>query len=106
MEEKVVLHFGDAMNIIPTLNEPWDLIYLDADKERYPEYYTLLIERLRPGGFLMADNAIWDGKVLDKKKPDRETAGIKKFNEMVLADKRVENLLLPVRDGIMIIRKI
>ncbi len=107
LAEKVVLHIGDAMNIVPTINEPWDLIYLDADKYNYPEYYNMLIGRLRPGGFLLADNALWGGKVIgDSKKMDKDTAGIVKFNEIVQSDERVENLLLPFRDGVMMVRKL
>ncbi|MBN1197791.1 MAG: O-methyltransferase [Bacteroidales bacterium] len=107
LTDAVVLHIGDAMKIIPTLDDTWDLVYLDADKPRYPDYYNLLFPRIRPGGFILADNVLWDGKVLDPpEKWDKDTRGITAFNQLVQLDTRVENLLLPVRDGLMIIRKI
>jgi caffeoyl-CoA O-methyltransferase len=106
LEDRIILHIGDAMKIIPTLNEQWDLIYIDADKPNYLNYYKMLFDHLRPGGFFLADNALWGGKVLQpKKKHDKDTLGIDEFNDFVQNDDRVENVLLPVRDGIMIIRK-
>jgi predicted O-methyltransferase YrrM len=105
IEKKVILHIGEAMKIIPTLDETWDLVYIDADKPNYLNYYDLVIDRVRPGGFILADNTLWDGKVLNPNTRSRDTHGIIDFNEFVLADKRVENLLLPFRDGLMIIRK-
>lgn len=106
LADTVVLHIGDAMNIIPTLEEIWDLVYIDADKSRYPDYYNLVLPRVRPGGFILADNVLWDGKVLDPpERWDKDTKGIAAFNQQVQRDERVENLLLPVRDGLMIIRK-
>jgi predicted O-methyltransferase YrrM len=107
LEDKIILHIGDALEIIPTLKEQWDLIYIDADKPNYLNYYKILFDHLRPGGFFLADNALWGGKVLQpKKKHDKDTLGIIEFNEFVQQDDRVENLLLPIRDGIMIIRKL
>jgi predicted O-methyltransferase YrrM len=106
LEERIILHNGDALQIIPTLNETWDLIYIDADKPNYLNYYRMLFDHLRPGGFFIADNALWGGKVLHpKKKLDKDTLGIVEFNEFVQQDGRVENVLLPVRDGIMLIQK-
>jgi predicted O-methyltransferase YrrM len=105
IEEKVMLHIGDAMKIIPTLDETWDMVYIDADKPNYLNYYHLVFERVRPGGFILADNALWDGKVLDSGTRSKDTLGIIEFNEFVLKDERVENLLLPFRDGLMMIRK-
>ena len=93
------------MNIIPTLDEPWDLVYIDADKPNYLNYYKLVFDHVRPGGFILADNALWDGKVLEPNTRSRDTKGIIEFNEFVLKDNRVENLLLPFRDGMMIVRK-
>lgn len=105
IEKKVVLHIGEAMKIIPTLDETWDLVYIDADKPNYLNYYNLVFDRVRPGGFILADNALWDGKVLDPGIRSSDTRGIIDFNEFVLKDDRVENLLLPFRDGLMIVRK-
>ena len=105
LENKVMLHFGDAMSIIPDLKETWDLVYIDADKPNYPGYYKMVFPRVRPGGWIIADNALWDGKVLDSKTADKETLGIIEFNEFVKNDNRVENILLPFRDGLMLIRK-
>jgi len=106
MEDKVILHLGDAVKVIPELDEEWDLVFLDADKPNYLNYFNRILPRLKPGGFLLADNALWDGKVLlDPQKMDRDTRGIAAFNEAVQNDNRVENLLLPFRDGIMMVRK-
>jgi predicted O-methyltransferase YrrM len=106
IEKKVILHIGEAMKIIPTLDENWDLAYIDADKPNYLNYYNLVFDRVRPGGFILADNALWDGKVLDPGTRSKDTHGIIDFNEFVTKDDRVENLLLPFRDGLMIIRKL
>ncbi len=105
LENKVSLHIGNAMTIIPTLDETWDLVYIDADKPNYLNYYKLVFDRVRPGGFILADNALWDGKVLNPPAHSRDTKGIIDFNEFVLKDERVENLLLPFRDGLMFVRK-
>lgn len=105
-EDRIILHIGEALKIIPTLNESWDLVYIDADKENYLNYYKMLIDRLRPGSFILADNALWDGKVVqERNKMDKETLGIVEFNDFVNRDERVENMILPLRDGIMMIRK-
>ncbi|MCK9203978.1 MAG: O-methyltransferase [Bacteroidales bacterium] len=106
MDNRIHLHIGSAAEIIPTLDETWDLVYLDADKPSCLLYYQMVFERLQPGGFLLADNALWDGKVLaPRDKMNRDARGIDELNEFVMRDDRVENLLLPFRDGIMIIRK-
>jgi len=107
LEKQVILHIGDAMKIIPTLDETWDLVYIDADKPNYLNYYKMVFDRVRTGGFFLTDNAFWDGKVLnDRDRFDKETLGIVEFNEFVQNDPRVENMLLPFRDGIMLIRKL
>lgn len=107
LSDRIILHIGDAMQIIPTLKEQWDLIYIDADKPNYLNYYRMLFDHLRPGGFFLADNALWGGKVLHpKKKLDKDTLGIVEFNDFVQQDDRVENVLLPIRDGIMMVRKL
>jgi predicted O-methyltransferase YrrM len=103
---KVILHFGQAADIIPLLNETWDLVFIDADKPNYLNYFNLVFDKVRNGGIILADNVLWDGKVLNPETRSRDTKGIIEFNEFVLQDDRVENLLLPVRDGLMVIRKI
>lgn len=104
---KVQLHFGDAKEIIPTLDCRFDLVYIDANKREYPEYYSLVIDKVVPGGLILADNVLWDGKILQEPMPqDAQTRGIAAFNDMVAADPRVENFILPVRDGLSIIRKL
>ena len=105
--EKVKLILGDAKEIIPELQGDFDLVYLDADKEHYSHYFNLIIDKVSAGGYILADNVLWYGKVLDStsKKSDRETQAIKDFNQMVHDDSRVENVLIPIRDGIMILRK-
>jgi predicted O-methyltransferase YrrM len=96
---------GDAMELIPTLPEMWDLVFIDADKKNYLNYYDLVIERMNPGGIILADNILWSGKVIDEAAQDRETVLLRKYNERIQADERVENILLPIRDGIMVARK-
>lgn len=107
LEHRIVLHIGQAAEIIPTLDESWDLVFIDADKPGYTEYYEMVMPRLRKGGIIIADNVLWDGKVTgDPAKMDRDTRGIHTFNTMVQNDPRVENVLLPIRDGLMVIRKL
>jgi predicted O-methyltransferase YrrM len=98
-------HIGDAMELIPTLPDMWDLVFIDADKKNYLNYYDLVIERTNPGGIILADNILWSGKVIDEAAQDRETVLLRKYNERIQADERVENILLPIRDGIMVARK-
>jgi len=106
LKDKVIIHFGDALKIIPELEETFDLVFIDAAKEQYTDYYKLAMEKLRNGGFILADNIFWSGKVLDPKAvQDKETQGITAFSRFVQQDNRVENTILPVRDGIMVIRK-
>lgn len=102
---KTRLHIGNALQIIPTLDEQFDLVFIDADKENYISYYDLVVDKVRLGGIILADNVLWSGKVLNEKK-DKDTASIHAFNEKVQHDYRVENILLPIRDGLMIARKI
>lgn len=106
LSEKITRHFGDAREIIPTLDIVFDLVYIDAAKEFYVEFYEMAMERLCSGGFILADNALWYGKVADPAvMNDKDTDAIRKFNFHVQCDLRTENLLLPFRDGIMLIRK-
>ncbi|MEA2042748.1 MAG: O-methyltransferase [Bacteroidota bacterium] len=101
------LHVGKAEDIIPTLNKSFDLIFIDADKRDYLNYYKAAFEKLNIGGFIIADNVFWSGKVFHPTEPnDESTAGIKEFNEFVRKDSRTEQVMLPIRDGISIIRKI
>jgi len=104
---KIKQYIGDALTIIPAINETFDLVFIDADKENYLNYYRLLIDKLKPGGYLLADNVLWSGKVvLSVPANDKETKGIMEFNDFVQNDPRVENVLLPFRDGVMMVRKI
>jgi predicted O-methyltransferase YrrM len=102
---KVSLIIGQAMNVIPTLNTTFDLIFLDADKINYPNYFDLLIEKLDSGGVIVADNVLWDGKVIDPEIQDAETNAIRLFNEKVAQHAAVEQIILPLRDGLSLIRK-
>ncbi len=99
---------GNAKDIVPQLPGPFDLVFIDADKVAYSQYYDLVIDKVRPGGFIIADNVLWSGKVLPKTgtKIDKNTQALLDFNDAVQADARVENVLFPVRDGLMVIRKI
>ena len=103
-KDKIEFILAPAVNIIPNLAETFDLVFIDADKPNYSNYYKLVFDKLRPGGFIIADNVLWSGRVLDEEK-DENTQALSEFNELVLADERVENVLLPIRDGLMIIRK-
>ncbi len=105
MEERICFHVGDAREVIPRLNETFDLVFMDADKRQYMDYYRLVFDRVRPGGMIVADDVLWDGKVVDAGSRDAQTRGISEFNDFVQSDFRVENILLPVRHGLMLIRK-
>ena len=98
---------GNALDVIPELDHIWDLVFIDADKENYSNYFELVIDKVRKGGFIIVDNVLWSGKVVDKiADSDKETLGIVSFNSKVNADHRVENVLFPVRDGLMVLRKL
>ncbi len=103
--DKVQLHFGDAMEVLPGIRETFDLVFMDADKENYLNYYHLVFDKLKKGGIILADNSLWSGKVIDETQNDKETKGIREFNYRVTQDLRVDNVLLTIRDGIMMIRK-
>jgi len=103
-DDRIDYRIGDARKIIPTLTVTLDLVFLDADKENYSLYYDLVVDKLSAGGIILADNVLWSGKVVQPQ-PDKDTNAILKFNEKVNNDPRVENLLLPLRDGVMMIRK-
>lgn len=107
LTSKADIRIGDASAIIKTLDDVFDLAFIDADKENYLNYYRLVKAKVRKGGYILVDNVLWYGKVVEEtEKDDRETEAIKAFNEMVQKDEEVENLLLPVRDGLMLIKKI
>ncbi len=105
MAQKIVLHLGDAAEVVPTLDEVFDLVFLDAGKLDYPAHYEMALAKMRPGGFLLADNVLWDGKVASGNERDETARALRAFNDFVQQDERVENLLLPFRDGLMVVRK-
>ena len=109
LDEKISLHIGDCKETLKrfrTEDRKYDLVYLDANKREYCEYYELIFDMVRPGGIILADNVLWDGKVCQDPLPqDKQTLGIVRFNDMVSADERVESVILPLRDGLNIIRK-
>ncbi|NJN25437.1 MAG: methyltransferase [Cyclobacteriaceae bacterium] len=104
----ITTHYGNALDILPTLDGDFDLIFIDADKVNYCSYYELGLAKLRLGGFMLADNVLWSGKVLMEKdeKIDKDTRAVKDFNELVQNDYRVENVMIPLRDGMSLIQKI
>jgi predicted O-methyltransferase YrrM len=102
--EVIDFRIGDARKIIPTLKETFDMVFIDADKENYSLYFELVIDKIPSGGLILADNVLWSGKVLDEK-PDKDTKAIVEFNKKIQHDLRVENILLPLRDGVMMIRR-
>lgn len=105
--KQIFLHIGDALQVAPTLNMTWDLVFIDAEKEDYMAYYEAVLPAVRKGGFILADNVLWNGKVVQENiGHDRDTQAILTFNDHVQNDNRVRNLLLPFRDGIMIIEKL
>ncbi len=103
---KIDFRLGMATDILPTLSETFDLVFIDADKRNMSVYFDLIFDKLRPGGFVLADNVLWSGKVVESVKPaDLDTVAVLSFNRKIHDDPRVENVLLPVRDGIMMVRK-
>jgi len=107
LKNKIQMHTGHALEIIPELEATFDLVFIDADKENYSQYFDAVLPKLRKGGIIIADNVLWSGKVIDKKalEKDAETKALHAFNEKVHADERVRNLLLPIRDGLMVLIK-
>lgn len=106
LTSKITFHTGDARQIMREMNITFDLVYIDADKRQYAEYYELAVGHLQKNGFILADNALWGGKVINQQETDSMTEGIREFNKMVSADHRTENIVIPVFDGLMLIRKI
>lgn len=105
LQDRIDYRIGDATDIVPQLKENFDLVFIDADKENYTRYFDMVIDRVNLNGVILADNVLWSGKVLQDK-ADKDTRAIIEFNEKVQADERIENVLLPIRDGIMLMRKI
>jgi caffeoyl-CoA O-methyltransferase len=108
LADQIDYRLGNALEIIPTLDGPFDLVFIDADKFNNATYFDLIVDKVRPGGIILADNVLWSGKVLvaDGQKIDKDTKAILDFNDKIQNDPRVENVLLPIRDGIMMARKI
>ena len=102
--DRIEFHLGFATEIIPTLDEKFDLVFIDADKPNYSNYYDLVFDKVRTGGFIIADNVLWSGQVIKEEK-DENTQALHDYNRKILADDRVENMLLPIRDGLMVARK-
>ncbi len=104
--DRIKLHIGDAFDIIPTISETFDMVFIDGDKRNYWEYFELVFDKVSPGGFILADNTLWDGKVLQQPaNNDEQTIGILRFNELVAKDNRIEKVILPLRDGMTILWK-
>lgn len=103
--DKITMHIGDAIDVIPQLGLSFDLAFIDGDKRRYVDYYELVLRNLNPGGYIIADNTLWDGHVLETDTHDQQTLGIQAFNDLVASDTRVEKVILPIRDGLTIIHK-
>lgn len=105
LKDKINYQIGNALDLIPNINETLDLVFIDADKINYSNYYDLVFDKVRPGGFIIADNVLWSGKVVQEKH-DKDTAALHAYNEKVNNDSRVENYLVPIRDGLMVARKL
>ena len=104
---KIKFHIGDAMDIVPQLGLTFDMVFIDADKRRYVDFYEMVMPHLRSGGYILADNTLWDGHVInEQERHEAQTLGIMTFNDRVAADNRVEKVIVPIRDGLTIIRKI
>lgn len=104
--DKIKFYIGDALQLVPQMDIQFDLAFVDGDKRKYIEYYEMVLKKLSPGGYIIADNTLWDGHVLEEPHSnDYQTIGIKKFNDLIANDERVEKVILPLRDGLTIIRK-
>ena len=105
-KNNIVQHLGNALDIISEINTEFQLVFIDADKENYCNYYNLVMEKLSVGGYIIADNVLWSGKILDSNQQDKETQALRSFNQRIQEDNRIENILLPIRDGLMLCRKL
>lgn len=103
--DQVHLHFGEALDSLKKLRGPFDMVFIDADKANYLNYYHIIFDWVPSGGLILADNVLWDGKVIGNQHQDKETRGIREFNDFIKNDTRVENFFLPIRDGLFILRK-
>ena len=104
-KDKIHLHIGDALQLVPQMEGGWDFAFIDADKREYVAYYEMLLPLMHPGGFIVADNTLWYGHVLEEaRESDAQTRGVQAFNDLVASDARVEKVILPLRDGLTIIR--
>jgi predicted O-methyltransferase YrrM len=105
--DKIKFYIGDALELVPTLGVTFDMAFVDGDKRKYIEYYEMVLSHMTPGGYILADNTLWDGHVVETPTPtDQQTRGIMAFNDLVARDPRVERVILPLRDGLTIIRKL
>lgn len=102
---RITLHIGDALTVVPSLPSGWDMVYIDANKRQYTEYFEMVLPLVRQGGFILADNTLWDGKVATGSH-DPQTLGIERFNDAVARDPRVETAIIPLRDGLTLLRKL
>ena len=102
--ERIHLHIGDALEILPTLEGGWDMAFVDANKRNYVEYLDLLLPQMNPGGFILADNTLWSGKVVDPASHDPQTQAIRRFNDYVARHPRLETAIIPLRDGLTLLR--
>jgi len=105
-KEQIDYRIGDAIKIIPQITEQFDIVFIDADKMNYINYYEMVFSKVKIGGYIIADNVLWSGKVADESKNDKETELLRAYNLLIYRDERVENVLFPIRDGLMIARKI
>ena len=105
-KDRITMHIGDALEVVPRLGLTFDMAFIDGDKRKYAEYYEMVMEHLNKGGYILADNTLWDGHVVEEDAKDAQTEGIRMFNDFVAADKRVEKVILPLRDGLSIIKKL
>ena len=103
---RITMHIGDALEVVPRLGLRFDMAFIDGDKRRYVDYYEMVMAHLNEGGYILADNTLWDGHVVEAETHDAQTEGIRAFNDLVAADERVEKVILPLRDGLSIIRKV
>ena len=105
-KDKITMHIGDALEVVPKLGLMFDMAFIDGDKRKYVEYYEMVMAHLNEGGYILADNTLWDGHVVEEETKDAQTEGIRAFNDWVARDDRVEKVILPLRDGLSIIRKL
>ena len=105
LETIIDYRIGNALDIIPELDDKFELVFIDADKINYSRYFNLIIDKILPGSYIIIDNVLWSGKVVDENVSDKDTVAIREFNDMVEKESRVDNVLLPIRDGLMILRK-